>query len=134
MIWWEKMGRKGMINEIPFFNDRIWRLNMINRFRSKWTDGTKNENNDKKEIVASNSPIIYKVQIASSDKKINLDSDKFKGVEKPGEYIDKGIYKYTSGECKTHNEALKLQNTLRNNGFKDAFVIAIQDGKRIPLK
>ena len=53
MIWWERVGRKGMINEIPFFNDRIWRLNMINRFRSKWTDGTKNENNNnvKKEIV-----------------------------------------------------------------------------------
>ena len=33
MIWWEQMGRKGMMNEIPFFNDRIWRLNMINRFR-----------------------------------------------------------------------------------------------------
>lgn len=47
MIWWEKVGRKGMMNEIPFFNDRIWRLNMINRFRSKWIDGTKNENNDK---------------------------------------------------------------------------------------
>lgn len=47
MIWWEKIGRMGMINEIPFFNDRIWRLNMINRFRSKWSDGTKNENNDK---------------------------------------------------------------------------------------
>ena len=53
MIWWEKVGRKGMMNDIPFFNDRIWRLNMINRFRSKWTDGTKNENNNnvKKEIV-----------------------------------------------------------------------------------
>lgn len=47
MVWWEKIGRQGMINEIPFFNDRIWRLNMINRFRSKWSDGTKNENNDK---------------------------------------------------------------------------------------
>jgi len=47
MVWWEKIGRSGMINEIPFFNDRIWRLNMINRFRSKWSDGTKNENNDK---------------------------------------------------------------------------------------
>lgn len=47
MIWWERVGRKGMMNEIPFFNDRIWRLNMINRFRSKWIDGTKNENNDK---------------------------------------------------------------------------------------
>jgi hypothetical protein len=53
MIWWERVGRKGMMNDIPFFNDRIWRLNMINRFRSKWSDGTKNENNDKvkKEIV-----------------------------------------------------------------------------------
>ena len=53
MVWWEKIGRKGMTNEIPFFNDRIWRLNMINRFRDKWSDGTKNENNDKvkKEIV-----------------------------------------------------------------------------------
>ena len=53
MAWWEKIGRMGMINEIPFFNDRIWRLNMINRFRSQWSDGTKNENNDKvkQEIV-----------------------------------------------------------------------------------
>ena len=53
MVWWEKIGRKGMTNKIPFFNDRIWRLNMINRFRDKWSDGTKNENNDKvkKEIV-----------------------------------------------------------------------------------
>ena len=53
MIWWEKVGKKGMMNEIPFFNDRIFRLNMINRFREDWTDGTKNENNNnvKKEIV-----------------------------------------------------------------------------------
>jgi hypothetical protein len=35
------------MNDIPFFNDRIWRLNMINRFRNDWIDGTKNENNDK---------------------------------------------------------------------------------------
>jgi len=47
MAWWERIGRMGMINEIPFFNDRIWRLNMINRFRAQWSDGTKNENNDK---------------------------------------------------------------------------------------
>ena len=89
---------------------------------------------DKKDVVESSAPIIYKVQVASSDKKIPLDSDKFKDVEKPGEYLDKGIYKYTAGECKTQNDALKLQNTLRKNGFKDAFVIAMQDGKRIPLK
>ena len=94
----------------------------------------KDETSDKKDAVVSNSPIIYKVQIASSDKKIALDSDKFKDVEKPGEYEDKGIFKYTSGECKSQNDALKLQNNLRKSGFKDAFVICMQDGKRIPLK
>ena len=55
-------------------------------------------------------------------------------MEKPGDYIDRGIYKYTSGECKSQADAAKLQALLRKNGFKDAFVIAMQDGKRIPLK
>lgn len=80
------------------------------------------------------SPITYKVQIASSEKKIPLNSDKFKNVEKPGEYEDKGIYKYTAGEFSKQEDAVRLQAQLRKNGFKDAFVIAVQNGKRIPLK
>jgi N-acetylmuramoyl-L-alanine amidase len=83
---------------------------------------------------APKTPIVYKVQIASSDKKIPLTSDKFKGVEKPGEYEDKGIYKYTAGEFSKQDDAVRLQASLRKNGFKDAFVIAMQDGKRVPLK
>lgn len=47
MLFYELVGKRGMMNEIPFFNDRIYRLNMINRFRKDWIDGTKNENNDK---------------------------------------------------------------------------------------
>jgi N-acetylmuramoyl-L-alanine amidase len=80
------------------------------------------------------SPVVYKVQIASSDKKIPLNSDKFKDVEKPAEYEDKGIYKYTAGEFTKQEDAAALQSKLRKNGFKDAFVIAMQDGKRVPLK
>ena len=83
---------------------------------------------------APKSPVVYKVQIASSDKKIPLTSDKFKDVEKPAEYEDKGIYKYTAGEFSRQEDAIRLQAQLRKNGFKDAFVIAMQDGKRIPLK
>ncbi len=92
-----------------------------------------NKTEPKTELV-STSPVVYKVQIASSDKKIPLDSDKFKGIEKPGEYEDKGIYKYTSGEYSKQDDAVKQQAQLRKNGFKDAFVIAMQDGKRVPLK
>lgn len=116
------------------------------------SDSTKDKADDKKEgavkeekelkekpvVVKTDdtpkSAIIYKVQIASSDKKIPLNSEKFKDVEKPGEYEDKGIYKYTAGEFTKQDDAVRLQSQLRKAGFKDAFVIAMQDGKRIPLK
>jgi N-acetylmuramoyl-L-alanine amidase len=103
-------------------------------------DGEKKEvDTGKKEInpVVSEpvkSVLIYKVQILSSDKKIPLNSAKFKNVEKPGEYMDKGIYKYTSGEFANKEDAVKLQSELIKNGFKDAFVILTQDGKRITQK
>ena len=80
------------------------------------------------------SEIVYKVQLLSSDKKIPFDSDKLKIIETPGEYVDNGIYKYTAGEFVNKKDAMELQSQLRKNGFKDAFVIAMQGGKRIPLK
>lgn len=43
-IYYEKAGIQGMTAKIPFFNDRIWRLQMINRFRDEWIDSTKTEN------------------------------------------------------------------------------------------
>jgi N-acetylmuramoyl-L-alanine amidase len=90
---------------------------------------------DAKPVVeASKAKIVYKVQLMSADKAISLNSDKFKNVPKPGEYIEKGVYKYTAGEFSKKQEAVDLQNTLRKKGFKDAFVIATQDGKRVPLK
>lgn len=78
--------------------------------------------------------IVYKVQLLSSDKPIPLNSDKLKKVQKPGEYLENGMYKYTAGEFSKKQEAVDLQNALRKSGFKDAFVIATQDGKRIPFK
>jgi N-acetylmuramoyl-L-alanine amidase len=89
---------------------------------------------NKPVVVASKAKIVYKVQLMSADKAIPLNSDKFKNVPKPGEYLEKGVYKYTAGEFSKKQEAVDLQNTLRKKGFKDAFVIATQDGKRVPLK
>jgi N-acetylmuramoyl-L-alanine amidase len=92
------------------------------------------KSNDKHKTEEPIKATVYKVQLMSSDKKIPLNSDKFKNVEKPGEYQEKGIFKYTAGECSNKQDAINLQNKLRKSGFKDAFVIAMQDGKRIPLK
>lgn len=98
-------------------------------------------NNKKDAVLKSDgkadpveSPVKYKVQLLSSDKKIDLNAEQFKGIEKAGEYIDKGIYKYTAGEFDNQQDAINLQHEIRKKGFKDAFVIAMQDGKRIPIK
>ena len=114
-----------------------------NNNKNEDTNKTINENK-KPDIVLKNDnkkgaepiklAIVYKVQLMSSDKKISLSSDKFKNVEKPGEYMDKGVYKYTAGEFTDIQKAKQLQTKLRKNGFKDAFVIGMQGGKRITLK
>ncbi len=93
--------------------------------------GLKNEHI--KIIEPKKQTVIYKVQLLSSDKKIPFNSDQLKSVETPGEYMENGVYKYTSGQYVNINDANQLKNQLRKIGFKDAFVIAMQDGKRIPL-
>jgi hypothetical protein len=78
--------------------------------------------------------LVYKVQLLSSDKKIPFNSEQLKKVETPGEYIENGVYKYTSGQFVSFDEANKLKQKMRKSGFKDAFVIGMQGGKRVPIK
>ncbi len=104
-----------------------------NKNDSKATDVAV-KNDTKKANDGTKVPVVYKVQLMSSDKQIPLNSGKLKSVQKPGEYVDNGVYKYTAGEFSKKQDAVDLQNSLRKSGFKDAFVIATQDGKRIPFK
>lgn len=79
-------------------------------------------------------PVIYRVQIISSEKKLNMKQEPLGSLMAPWEYIDNNLYKYTSGAFSDMASASKHQNTLKKNGFKDAFVIATKGDKRIPLK
>ena len=78
--------------------------------------------------------LVYRVQIASADKKNPLTSTQFKDVEKVDEYEEKSLIKYTVGNFNSSFEALKTQKDLRERGYKEAFVICFLNGKRIPLK
>ncbi len=98
------------------------------------TDTSKKESISLEKVDKEVSPIIYKVQFLSSGKKIALSSDLFKDISNVGEYSVNGVFKYTSGEFSNLGEAVKARNILRQNNFKDAFVIAMQNGKRIPIK
>jgi len=75
--------------------------------------------------------VIYKVQFMSASQRIPLLSDKFKGLKNVSEYEDNGSFKYTAGEFKTIDEAMKYRTEMQKNGNKDCFVVKFKDGKRM---
>jgi N-acetylmuramoyl-L-alanine amidase len=84
------------------------------------------------KTVTSNSEVWFSVQFYSSDSKVDIAKSNFKNLPGIYEYEDKGMYKYTSGKFKKPEEAMNHQKSVREHGFKDAFVVAFKEGKRIP--
>lgn len=78
--------------------------------------------------------VTYRVQFLTSDKPIKEGAKEFKGVTGYQLYKQDGVYRYTMGNETTINRAKSIQNELRKKGFKDAFVIAFYNGKRISLQ
>lgn len=84
--------------------------------------------------TAKEQKVIYKVQIASSAKKIPKNSSVF-GIYR-GEAEEKIInntYKYYLGSASSYEEALSLQKKIKNN-IKDAFMVAFLNDKPIPIE
>ncbi|MBU2650331.1 MAG: N-acetylmuramoyl-L-alanine amidase [Bacteroidetes bacterium] len=90
------------------------------------------ENVNESEQKAS-PEVIFKVQVASSDKP--LKSSQFGDIGPVEEYVQNGSYKYTAGKTSDLKEATVLQNKIRKNSkYKDAFVVAFLNGERISIK
>jgi N-acetylmuramoyl-L-alanine amidase len=98
---------------------------------------------ENKPITQANTPkivteevksgVCFKVQFLSSAKPLDKSSPEFKGVEKVDEYLSNGVYKYLAGCTSNYEVAKKNQAVMREMGFKDAFVVAFEDQKRIDL-
>jgi N-acetylmuramoyl-L-alanine amidase len=87
------------------------------------------EKNQKKE-----SPVYFKIQIASSQNPIEKNDPFFKTLENIEEYKSNGMYKYTVGSSSDYNEINKLKKSIEGQ-YPDAFVIAIDStGNIIPIQ
>lgn len=73
---------------------------------------------------------IFKVQILTSNKKLSAGSKLFKGYKPVDYFVEKGIYKYTYGETVSFEEIKKIRRAVVKD-FKDAFIVAFKDGKRV---
>lgn len=78
---------------------------------------------------ANRDKIIFKVQILTSSKKLKSNDSRLKGI-KADCYVENGIYKYTSGESSDYNAILQKRKEL-SKLFKEAFVVAFKNGKRM---
>jgi N-acetylmuramoyl-L-alanine amidase len=86
------------------------------------------------ENPAKETGVVYRIQLRTSAEKISTSDTYFKGRKDIREYYQDGMYKYTAGNTATFGEAVALQQQLRASGFKDAFVVAFNNGKRISVE
>jgi N-acetylmuramoyl-L-alanine amidase len=73
----------------------------------------------------------YRVQFAVFPDPKPVTDPLFKDVKDVKRYTHKGMYKYTSGDFLTLDEANKYRNLMIARGFKDAFVVAFMGNERI---
>lgn len=75
----------------------------------------------------------FQIQILTSTKSLKPTAADFKGIKNVEEYSHNGAYKYLSGTTDDYSEAKVIRDKLIEFGFKDAFIVAFEDNKRIEL-
>ena len=80
------------------------------------------------------SGVVFKVQIATSSKRIEPKPKNFNGIAGVEEHHGAGLYKYTAGSAKDLEKARQLQEEYRSKGYDGCFIVAFKDGVRIGLQ
>lgn len=80
------------------------------------------------------SGIWFKVQFLSSPKLLKVNAPELKKFSRTEYYLYNAEYRYTAGKTMSFEEAKANMRKVQTLGFKDAFVVAFENGKRIDLK
>ncbi len=75
---------------------------------------------------------VFKVQILATDTKLKSNDKRLKGI-KADFYKENGMYKYTYGESHDYDKIAAKRKSISAK-FKEAFVVAFIDGKKINTK
>ncbi len=79
----------------------------------------------------SDNKISFRVQFTASSTNKPLNSTEFAQLKDVKMYFLNSLYRYTTGDFKTLEEAADWQVQVQNKGFKDAFVVAFHNEERI---
>jgi N-acetylmuramoyl-L-alanine amidase len=86
--------------------------------------------------VVTNDPMvpIFKVQLSSSKKKVELVPSNFKGLNGITVKLDGKYYKYMYGETSNYDEAKKLLEEAKSKGYDSSYLIAFKNGEIISVQ
>lgn len=89
-----------------------------------------------KQIVkkTKDASIYYKIQIASSRKRIATKSYNFKGLKNVERVKVQRYYKYYYGKTVNYNNIQSLLKRVKKKGYKSAFIAAFKNGEKISVK
>ncbi len=94
----------------------------------------KAKSNQEKNVKGSKSAqIVFKIQLIASSRQIPAGSSRFKGLSPVDVYKENGMYKYTYGETKSYNEAVRMRDKIKKD-FEGLFIVAFKNGKKINLQ
>lgn len=88
---------------------------------------------DNSTSVGAKTTLTYKVQIASGSRKLATKPYNFKGLKNIERVFVKSKYKYYFGNSPKFKEVSKKLEQARQKGYKDAFVVAFKNDKKIPI-
>jgi len=79
-------------------------------------------------------PVQFRVQLAASPREINMTGGKWENTLYLVEVLrEDGMYKYQARNFHSLEEASQAKQILQQRGFRDAFVVAYQQGTRIKM-
>lgn len=102
----------------------------------KSTQNAKDNTAPEKENTTNTSSgkgIVFRVQFLTSASKLDPADSQFKKLKSVIREEVNGMYRYMAGEESSWDKIVDYQSTVRTTGYKDAFVVAYKDGKRIKV-
>jgi N-acetylmuramoyl-L-alanine amidase len=86
-----------------------------------------------KEVITSNSDLIFKVQIAASGNRLAAEGYNFKGLTPISREKSGKMYRYFYQTALTYEEAQQHLKMAQSKGYTNAFVVAYKSGKKIAI-
>lgn len=133
-----ELGFLTNINEEKFLNSKQGKEYMASAIFRAFRDYKQEQDKiwlEQNQTIESNSlseeaPLTgkyYCVQFLSSNRKLK----KFNGLSPVEVYKEKETFKYLYGKAESMDEAIKLKQDVKDKGYKDAFIVGMDKGKKV---